>query len=518
MQAWVHGPTNQRRGVILATVCVAVLAVNLDGTIVNVALPTLSRQLHAGTGRLQWVVDGYNLAFAALVLTGGAIGDRLGRRPVLIGGLVGFAAASLAGSAVHTSAALVACRIVMGACAALIYPTTLSIITAAYPDRKERRTAIGIWGAVSGLGVAIGPVSGGLLLGHFWWGSIFLALAPVAVVAAVAAAVVVPESSDPDGSGIDVAGLVTSSAAIAILVETFIEAPSHGWGSAWTIGGFVLTAMMSAAFAYVEHRSEAPMLDLAVFRVPAFSAASGAVTTAFFALFGFIFLITQYMQLVRHWSTLSTGLRILPVAGSIAVGSVVGSKVAERAGTRAVVVTGLTVFGSAFAWIAVSPVSSPYYVIAAQMVLMGLGLGLTSAPATESILSVLPAAKAGVGSAINDATREAGGTLGVAVVGSIWSSVYLHHLSASPAVAALPAHAAALARSGVAASYGVAHSVPGAQGAALASAVTTSFMSALHVACFVVAGVCWLGAVGSSRLPGRPAAVSTAEAPLPVTV
>jgi EmrB/QacA subfamily drug resistance transporter len=458
--------------------------------------------LGAGTSTLQWVVDGYSLAFAALVLIGGSIGDRFGRRPVLLAGLVGFAIASTFGGILHSSPGLIAVRFVMGAFAALIYPTTLSIISSAYPDRRERAGAIGVWGAVTGLGVAVGPVTGGLLLAHFWYGSVFLALVPAAVVAALATALVVPESREPGAARLDLPGLLASSAAIAWLVYTIIEAPGHGWGSARTLGGFAGTAVIGTVFVVLERHTAQPMLDVSLFKVPAFSAASGAVTVAFFALFGFIFLISQYFQFIRRYGTLSTGVRILPVAVSIAVGSVIGARLASRSGTRVLVVTGLVVFGLAFAWIAVSATTEAYVQIAVQMVVMGLGLGLTSTPATESILSVLPPARAGLGSAVNDATREAGGALGVAVIGSIYSSVFLHHLVSSP-LRALPTPAFDLARTSVGAALAVAGQAPGS--ARLVAAVTASFMSGLHIACLAAAAVCWVGALGALRLPGRPA-------------
>ena len=494
--------TPRRRLAVLATICLAVFAINLDTTIVNVALPDLARQLDATTRDLQWIVDGYNLAFAALVLTAGSIGDRFGRRPVLIGGLLGFALASAVAVACTGPAELVAARVAMGAFAAFIYPTTLSIITNAYPDRGERVRAIGVWGAVTGLGVAVGPVTGGLLLAHFWWGSVFLALVPVALVAAVLAAALVPESRDPHGAALDLPGLLTSSAGIGLLVYTIIEAPGRGWLSPWTLAGFAGTAAIAAVFVVLEGRREYPMLDVSLFRRPAFSAASGAVTVAFFALFGFIFLITQYFQFVRGYSTVSAGVRILPVAATIAIGSVAGAKLATRFGTRVVVMSGLLLFGAAFAWIAASSAFESYGWIAAQMVVMGTGLGLTGTPATESILSVLPAAKAGIGSAVNDATREAGGTLGVAVIGSVFTTVYTRHLSVT-SIAALPAHLAGAARDSVGAAYTIAAQAPSPLGPQLLADVNTSFMRGLHLACLVATGVCWLGAVGALALPGR---------------
>src|SRR6478752_7178022 len=400
-------PSVRRRYLILATVCLAAFAINLDTTIVNVALPDLGRELHATTRDLQWIVDGYNLAFAALVLTAGSLGDRFGRRPALLLGLGGFAAASTIGALVGSANALIA----------VSFPTTLSIITNAFPQRRERAKAVGICGAVTGLGVAVGPVTGGFLLAHYSWQSVFIALVPVAVVAMVAAFVLIPESRDPDQARLDPPGLIVSSAAIGLLVYTIIEAPRRGWSDPLTIWSFVAVAILVASFVAIERRRRQPMIDVSLFRTPAFSAASGAVTVAFFALFGFIFLVTQYMQFIRGWGTLATGVRILPVAMTIALGSVVGVALATRIGTRAVVVTGLLFLGVAFGWIALSPTFMSYNQIVGQMVFIGLGLGLTSAPATESILSVLPPAKAGVGSAVNDATREAGGTLGVAVLG-----------------------------------------------------------------------------------------------------
>ena len=505
--------SSRRRLAVLATVCLAVFAINLDTTIVNVAVPDLARQLHATTRDLQWIVDGYNLAFAALVLTAGSIGDRFGRRPVLLWGLTGFAVASAVGALCTSAGPLITVRFVMGAFAALIYPTTLSIITNLYPVRSERAKAIGVWGAVTGLGVAVGPVTGGVLLAHFWWGSVFLALVPVALVATALTLRLVPESSDPKAARLDLPGLLTSSAAISLLVYTIIEAPNRGWGSATTIGSFLATAALVALFVTVERRREHPMLDVSLFRTPAFSAASGAVTVAFFALFGFIFLVTQYFQFVRGYGTVSTGVRILPVAATIALGSVVGARLAGRIGTRVIVVAGLVMFGTAFAWISSSPLHMPYLQIAAQMVLMGTGLGLTTAPATESILSVLPAAKAGVGSAVNDATREAGGTLGVAVIGSIFTSIYARHL-ASTSVAALPHQAARAARDSVGAAFSIAaHAAPSVSNR-LVYDVNASFMHGFHLACLVAAGVCWLGALGALALPGRRHLATTGSQPV----
>jgi EmrB/QacA subfamily drug resistance transporter len=502
----------RRRYAVLATVCLAAFAINLDTTIVNVALPDLGRQLSAGTRDLQWVVDGYNLAFAALVLSAGSIGDRFGRRPALIIGLGGFGLASGIGAMVGSVGALIAIRFLMGAFAALIFPTTLSIISNTFSDRSERAKAIGIWGAVTGLGVAVGPVSGGALLAHYSWHSVFVALVPVAVVAMIATAVLVPESSNPQQARLDLPGLLTSTAAISTLVYTIIEAPRRGWADGLTLAGFVLTGALVVVFVLIERRRAHPMIDVSLFRTPAFSAASGAVTVAFFALFGFIFLVTQYFQFIRGYGALSTGVRILPVATTIAVGSVGGVIVAGRVGTRVVVVTGLTLLATSFAWISMSATFMSYSNIVGQMVLMGLGLGLTTAPATESILSVLPPAKAGVGSAVNDATREAGGTLGVAVLGSIFISYYSDKLQTGP-FASVGAQGLRGAQDSVATALGIIGSAQPTTRPALLNGLQESFMSGFHTASAVATGVCLLGALGALALPGRrhPAAAMAAE-------
>jgi EmrB/QacA subfamily drug resistance transporter len=490
-----------RRGLILAAVCLAAFAINLDTTIINVALPSLTRQLHAGTTDLQWIVAGYSLSFSALVLAAGSLGDRYGRRPALLIGLVGFGVASGIGALCANPGQLIAARFVMGMFAALIFPTTLSVITNTYPDREQRVAAIGAWGAVTGLGVAVGPVTGGLLLKEFSWPSVFVALVPVALLAAVAVFAVVPESRDPATPPVDRPGLLTASVTVGSLVYTIIEAPTRGWASTPTLVGFAIAILSGIAFVLIERDSPHPMLDVKLFRTPAFSAASGSVTIAFFALFGFIFLITQYFQFIRGYGTLSTGVRILPVALSLGLFSVLGANFAARLGTRAIVCAGLVLLGAAFAWIAQTSATFPYPLIAVQMVMMGSAMGLITTPATESILSVLPPAKAGVGSAVNDATRETGGTLGVAIIGSVYTSLYVSHLTA--AATGLPHAALAAARSSVGAGYAIARRAPAPLDHQLIGHVQAAFLAGLHAGCYVAAGACLLGILGAVALPGR---------------
>ncbi|MDO9455172.1 MFS transporter [Nocardioides sp.] len=487
-----------RKPMILATVCLAALTINLDTTIVNVALPSLARELDAGTRDLLWVVDGYNLAFAALVLAMGSLSDRFGRRPSLVIGLGAFAAASGAAALVDSVEALIALRFVMGVSAALIFPTTLSIIANAFPERRERATALGIWGAAVGVGVALGPVTGGLLLEHFTWHSVFWALVPVGLVAIGMTLAFVPESRDPSVPGLDRPGLLVSIAALGTLTWTIIEAPEHGWTSITTLAGFAVAAALVAAFVTIERAVEQPMLDVTLFLDRRFSAASGAVTVAFFALFGFIFLITQFFQFVRDYSALGTGLRILPVALAIAIASVAGGQLAPRIGTKVVVTTGLALLGSSFLWISFLEVDVSYATtIVPQMVLMGLGIGLVSTPATESILQVLPPARAGVGSAVNDATRELGGTLGVAVVGSLFASLYGDRLAAL-LDGRVDSSTLERARDSVGFSDALAARVPG-----VTDAMNAAFLDGLSAGCVVIGLLCLVAAaVAAVALPG----------------
>ena len=505
---------------ILVALLLAAFVINLDTTLVNVALPALVRELHATTTQLQWVVDAYNLTFAALLLTFGSLSDRLGRKGMLLAGLAVFGAASLAGGFTTSPAELIAARSVMGLGAAMTFPATLSLISNIFTERAERARAIGLWGAVAGVAIALGPIVGGWLLEHFSWTAIFVAMGPVAAAAAVLVAVSVPTSKDRAAAPVDVGGLILSAAAMALLVFTIIEAPEVGWGSARSLSGFAVSAVLLAAFIGWERRSAHPMLDVRLFRNMRFSAASGAVTVAFFTLFGFIFLMTQYFQFVRGYGPLSTGVHLLPVALSVGVGSVAGTQLAVRAGTKLIVTLGLTAMAGFYGWVAaVTTAGIGYGIISVQMVLYGLGMGLTSAPATESIMGAVSRRQAGVGSAVNDSTRLLGGTLGVAVIGSVYASLYGSRLTATlPPV--LPRAAAAIAHQSVGAAYAVAGQVPGALSQAVRTAATNAFLHGLSIGCLVAGGVAAAGAVLAVLfLPAQPTGSSgtlPAETSVPV--
>jgi EmrB/QacA subfamily drug resistance transporter len=503
---------------ILAALLLAAFLVNLDTTLVNVALPALVRELHASTTQLQWVVDAYNLVFAALLLTFGSLSDRFGRKGMLLAGLAVVGAASLAGGFTATAAQLIAARAVMGLGAAMTFPATLSLISNVFTERKERARAIGLWGAIAGVAIAMGPIVGGWLLERFSWASIFIAMAPVAAVAALGVAVAVPASRNPNASATDIPGLVLSSATMALLVYTIIEAPAYGWGAPRSLAGFAGAAALLGAFIVRERRAEHPMLDVRIFRDLRFSAASGAVTVSFFTLLGFIFLITQYFQFVRGYGPLSTGVRLLPVALSVGIGSVAGTQLAVRLGTKLIVTIGLVAMAAFYGWAAATTSATlSYGIILVQMVVFGLGMGLTSAPATEPIMGAISRSMAGVGSAVNDSTRLIGGTLGVAVIGSVYASVYGSRLTATVPTA-VPSQVAAIAHQSLGAAYTAAGTVTTlghpALGQALHLAATNAFLRGLTAGALVAGGVALAGALlAGFFLPAQPVTSHTSRPP-----
>jgi EmrB/QacA subfamily drug resistance transporter len=497
----------QNKRLILASLLLASLVINLDTTIVNVALPTLIRKLHATTSQLQWIVDAYNLVFAALVLAAGSVSDRVGRKGILLAGLGVFSLASIAGGLGSSTGELIAARAFMGLGAAMIFPSTLSLISNTFVERRERAVAIGLWGATAGLGVAFGPIAGGFLLEHFNWSSIFFALAPVAAVTGVVAALVVRTSRDPAAPPPDLPGLALSTAGMALLIYTVIEAPAHGWGSPRTVAGFVVAGVLAVAFVWWERRAAHPMIDVGLFRNLRFTAASGSVTIAFYALSGFIFLVTQYFQFLKGYSPLSTGVRLLPVATSVAVTSVLGTRLAVRIGTKIVVATGLLSLAAGLGWASSVTAGTGYLVIVGQMVLLGCGIGLTSAPATEAIMGVVPTEKAGIGSAINDATRVFGATLGVAVIGSVYASLYASRLTALLA-GRLPESLSRVAHDSVGAALTVAERLSPAHpqlAAGVHAAASGAFFHGFQAGCLLAAGVGVIGALlAGLLLPAQP--------------
>jgi EmrB/QacA subfamily drug resistance transporter len=471
--------TDPRRWWTLAVLCLSLLVIGLDNTILNVALPTLQHDLDASSSQLQWIVDVYLLVFAGVLLTAGSLGDRFGRKRALSFGLAVFGLGSLGAAVAGSPELLIAMRALMGIGGAFIMPSTLSILTATFAE-QERGKAIGIWAGFSGIGIAIGPVTGGWLIEHADWSWIFLVNVPVVVLALIAGRWLVPESRDASAPALDWRGFLLSFAALSVLVWGLIEAPSRGWTDALVLGAFGCALVGLAAFIAWERSAPSPMLDMALFRNPRFTASSAAISLAFFALFGMIFFLTQYLQEVRGYTALEAGLRTMPVAGGLILGGPLSARLTDRFGVRVIVPFGLLLVSVALWMISALDASSVYGLLAGALVLMGFGMGTAMAPATDAIMGSLPAAKMSVGSAINDTTRIAGGSLGVAVLGSLLASGYRGDMDSVTAPA--PAH----------------DSLAGAQAIGdprLVALARDAFLTGMHTAALVAAFVALGGAV-----------------------
>ena len=500
-----------RRWQALAVLALSLLVVCVDNTILNVGLPTIREDLAASSSELQWIVDSYLLVFAGLLLAAGSLGDRFGRTRALMAGMSIFGLGSLLAALSGGSTELIASRALMGVGAAAIMPTTLSILTNIFPA-DERPKAIAIWAAVSGLGIAIGPTSGGWLIEHFDWNMMFLVNLPVVAAALLFGGILIPESRDPESPKLDLAGVGLSIAGLTTLVWALIEAPERGWTSPTILGAFAAGAAIAGAFVAWELRVKQPMLDMTVFRNLRFSAASISITFVFFALMGVMYFLTTYLQTVLGYTALEAGIRMLPIAGGLLLASRLSVTLSKRFGTKIMVANGLATVGGALALLSMADADSGYGLVALAMTQMGAGMGLAMAPATEAIMGALPKAKAGVGSAMNDVVREVGGTLGVAVLGSVLSSAYASGMDG--ATSGLPAGAAHAASDSVGAAHEVAGQLGGGAGEKLISLSNQAFIDAMTTTATVAAAAAMLGAlIAMAFLPSR--ACTSSPSPTP---
>jgi EmrB/QacA subfamily drug resistance transporter len=507
-----------RRRAILAVLCLSLLVVVIDNTILNTALPTLARVLHASTTDLQWITDAYTLTFAALLIMAGALGDRFGRKRALLVGLVVFASGSAWAALSGDASTLIAARALMGVGAAFVMPATLSILTAVFPA-KERAGAIAAWSAIAGVGIVVGPTLGGLLLAHFYWGSVFWVNVPLVAIALTAVAVVVPDlvGERKTGKRLDTLGAVLSAAAMLAIVDAIIEGPNRGWTSALTLGELAIGATLVAAFCYRELHAANPLIDIRVFRHRAFSAASSAIGLTFLALFGSLFGLTQYLQLVHGYTPLSAGVRALPFAAAVMLTAPLSRVLVSRLGVRVVIPAGLTAMGGGLLMLTQTTPTTSYTFLAIGVAIMGAGMGLVMAPASESIMSVLPPEQAGAGSAVNDTVQELGGSLGIAVIGSVIASSFRHGLHASD----LPARVVAAAQPSIADADAVAGHAGPLAGYVLniahdsfTTAMTTGFTVAglAAIAGAVIVAVALPRRAASRALAGQPATAEMSSA------
>jgi EmrB/QacA subfamily drug resistance transporter len=479
----------QRRWWTLGVLCVSLVMIVVANASLNVALPTLVEDLHASASSLQWIVDAYSLVFAGLLLTAGSLGDRYGRRLALNGGLIIFGVASGLAAFAGSSAQLIAARAVMGIGAAFVMPATLSVLAHVFPP-EERKQAIAIWAGFAGVGAALGGVTSGWLLEHFWWGSIFLTNVAVVGVALIAGAFLIPKAKDDHEPALDLVGALLSIAGLGALVYAIIEAPTRGWMSGSTFVAFGIAVVILGAFSAWELHTAEPMLDLRFFRNPQFAAAAASITFVFFVMFGMIFTMTQYLQLVLGYGPLEAGVRMLPWAVVYMISARRSAGFVERFGQRTVVSIGLVVVAAGLGILALNGLHSDYPLLALSLIVSAGGMGMVTAPSTGAIIVSLPLNKAGVGSAVNDTTRELGGALGVAVLGSLVASLYRADLPAS----------ATAAKTSLGAGLEAAAKLPGPAGDALTHAARSAYVHAFDITMLVAVGVALLAAAFISRL------------------
>ncbi len=490
----VQAKAEDRRWFILGVLCFSLIVIVLDNSIMNVALPAIVRELDATNTQLQWMVDAYTLVFAGLLLTAGSLGDRFGRRPALQFGFAVFGLGSLASALAGSPTVLILSRGFMGIGGAFIMPATLSIITNVFPAH-ERGKAIGVWAATAGVGAALGPLIGGFLLDHFYWGSVFLVNLPIVALGLLAGVFLIPDSKDPSEPQLDPVGAILSIVGLGALLYAIIEAPNHGWTDPATVVAFVIGAGILGAFAWWELHTDHPMLDFRFWSNPRFSAASAAIALTFFAMFGSLFVFTQYLQFVLGYSPLQTGVRLLAFAIPMMIIAPLSARFVHRFGTKLVVAAGMALSTTGLVLLSFVEADSSYPSFAWRMVVMASGLALTMAPATESIMGSLPLAKAGVGSAVNDTTRQVGGALGVAVLGSVYTSIYGSHVVDSLRGQNLPADVLATAKESVGGALQAASAIGGQAGQTLAAAARSAFIDGFHVSLLGGAAVTLVGVV-----------------------
>ena len=489
-----------RRVAALVSIALAVTLIVMDGSIVNVALPSLVRAFGgASNSQMQWIVDAYILVFATLLLSMGNASDRFGRRRMLVLGAVVFGATSVGAAYSGSAEALVVWRAAMGVGAAMIFPATLAILTHLFPEPRLRQLAIGIWAACSGFGVALGPVVGGWMLRHFEWGSIFLINVPIVAVIIAGVMTSVRESRESDRGPLDAIGNLLAIGWLFALVWALIEAPVRGWSSPVLLGALAGAAVLLGIF--VRHESRVAQAREPTSRRSSTGCATAclAIGVAFFGLFGFVFMVTQYFQFVLGHDALEAGLRTLPFAGAIVVGAALAARLGRSVAPRFVCATGLFLMSAGFAWVIVDRPDTPYLVLVGQMVALGVGLGLVSATATEQIMASLESDRLGLASSLNDTARELGGTLGVAAMGSVFNAVYRTDVTTAFADAPLPAEAKDALSQSLGAAMAVVERVGEVAGPSAAARVRDpafdAFIGGFHASSLVAAGLAAIGAL-----------------------
>ncbi len=483
------------RWVTLVVIAISVLIVVLDSTIVNIALPTLQRELGTTIAELQWIITTYIMVFGALMLTTGSLADRWGRARLLQLGIIVFAGGSLAAAFASSAWQLIMWRAIMGVGGAMILPATLAIITNVFP-REERGKAIGVWAGLNGIGIALGPIIGGLIIDSLKWNWIFLINLPIAAVALIAGWFLVPDSRDPKPKRLDIPGTLLSIAALSSLVFGLIQGGQEGWGDPTVIASLAGAAVSIFLFILWERHTDHPMLEIEFFKNRRFSAGVGAVSLMALAMIGVTFGLTLYMQFVQGYTALETGLRFVPLALGILIGASTADRVVARLGTTRVIIMGFAGAAIAGALASFWQVETAYWQLGAVFFGMGFFLGYIAAPATDAVMGALTEAKAGIGSAMNTVSRMVAGAIGVAVIGSALSTVYSSSFGkAVAAIPNLPTEIVEAASDSVGAAVTIAQQLPAPLSDLLAQAAKESFMDGWQVMALITCGMSIIGAI-----------------------
>lgn len=506
------GEAYRRRWWILLVISLSVLVIIISSSVVNIALPTIQRELGSTMSQLQWIANAYMLTFAGLLLTMGSLGDRIGRNTMLQTGIFVFAAANIASLFAESSGFLIAMRALMGVGAAMILPATLAIITNIFPE-GERGKAIGVWAGLNSLGIALGPIIGGVLVDKLAWTSIFFVNLPVACVALVAGIILIPNSRGDDNRRIDIVGTLLSCVAMTALIFGLVQAGSWGWGDPAVIGSLSGGVFLLAMFVLWERSTAYPMFEISFFKRHRFSAGVGGVCIMSLALVGITFSLSIFMQFVRGYTALQTGLRLVPLALGIFFGAGSADKVVKGFGTKAAMATGFAGTAVVGFLTSLTTLGSPYWVLGMIFGGLGLFLGLIAAPATDAIMGAIPKEKAGIGSAMNTASRTLAGAVGVAALGSVLNSVYRSSFSRDvPQIGGLSAEIAESAGESVGAGIIIASRLPAETGSAVATLARESFMDGWRVMAYIACALSVAGLLFILKLmPSNPTVTETLE-------
>lgn len=495
----------QQRWWTLLVIAISVLIVVLDSTIVNIALPTLQREMNTTISELQWIINAYIMVFGSLMLTTGALGDRWGRKRMLQAGIIIFAGASAVAAFAATGGSLILWRAIMGIGGAMILPATLAILTNVFP-KEERGKAIGVWAGLNGLGIALGPIIGGLIIDKLDWNWIFLINLPIAAVALIAGYFLVPNSRDPNPKRIDIPGTLLSAAALASLSYGLIEGGKSGWGEPQVIATLIVAVVLIALFIFWERYTSHPVIEISFFKIRRFSAGVGGVCLMALSMIGVSFGLTLFMQFIQQYTALETGVRFVPLAVGIFLGSGSSDKLVSRFGTTRIMVTGFIGVAIMGILAAFWEVDTAYWIIGLVLFGLGMFLGCIAAPATTAVMTSLSEARAGVGSAMNTVGRMISGSIGVAIIGSILSTVYASSFKeAASTIATLPAELVETASDSVGVAVTVASQLPPEVGDTLTTLARQSFMDGWQVTALITCGISIIGALVMMKfMPAKP--------------